>query len=261
MRNLKRVLSSLPIALVSVLCFVTVVLAAPSGNVSNLVAIPSDTSMDLSWTPATGATSTRISYRIDHYPTTYADGTPAYDGTDYYCTVFGLTPGAVYYFGAWGYDGAGYSAVPAHCVMATHPIALPSGGEETPVPVIPFPTIPSTANATANITAGVGGWNLEPFTSIILYFVTGNITGGTGIDPSGGGLGMPVENAWEVLAIGLIVMGGIGTYTKQKNFFIAYFVVFILSCFFIGLHLVQWYLAPIEIVVGLGVWALERYFQ
>lgn len=248
MKLLRKILSGWVIATILSLCYATIVLAVP-GNVSNLKANPSDTSMILTWTPAPSSNSTVIYYSTNTYPTAVGSGTLAYNGTGIQCIVSGLTVGTVYYFSAWGYDGA-YSPIPANWAMNTLPITLPSGGEETPVPVIPVPTIPSSSNATANIT----GFNLEPFSSIIRYFITNNAT-------SPGGLGMPENNAWESMAIGVIVMGGIGTYTKQKNFFIAYFVVFILTCFFIGLQLVQWYLAPIEIAVGAGVWALERYLQ
>ncbi len=249
MKVWRKVLSGWAIATILSLCLTTVVLAVP-GNVTNLSANPSDTSMILTWTPAPSSNSTVIRYRTDTYPTDpTTNSTLAYNGTGIQCTVSGLTAGAIYYFSAWGYDGA-YSTTPANWAMNTLPITLPSGGEETPIPVIPSPIIPSSSNATANIT----GFNLEPFSSIIRYFITNNAT-------SPGGLGMPENNAWESMAIGVIVMGGIGTYTRMKNFFIAYFVVFILTCFFIGLQLVQWYLAPVEIVVGLGVWGIERYLQ
>lgn len=246
--NLKRIIPSLTIALIAVLSLTTVALAVP-GLVIFGIPNPSDTSMVLTWTPAPSSNSTVIYYRTDTYPTAVGDGTLSYNGTGFQCNVTGLTAGTIYYFTAWGYDGAAYGN-PAYCVMNTLPIAMPSGAEETHTAVIPTPSVPASANATADIT----GFHLEPFTSMVSYFVTDNAT-------SPGGLGMPVNNAWEMLAIGAIVMGGIGTYTKMKNFFIAYFVVFTLTCVFIGIHLVQWYLAPIELAIGVGVWALERYLQ
>ncbi len=125
-------------------------------------------------------------------------------------------------------------------------ISQPSGGTTVLPPVITAPTIPSSANSTANVT----GFNLEPFTGIISYFVSGE-----------GGLGMPENNAWESLAmIGVVVCGAI-TYIKMKNFFIAYFVVLVLSCICWGLHLTQGYLVGAELVIGAGVWGLERFFQ
>lgn len=250
MKYLKRFLSGLSLAMVGFVLFATVVLAVP-GDVVFAIPNPTDTTMTLTWTIASGAVRTVIKYSTATYPATPADGILAYNGTGWQTTVTGLTAGTTYYFSAWGYDGGGVSSVnAAHTVMNTLAVALPDGGVGTPSAPIPVPFVPSSANATANIT----GFQLEPFTSMIRYFVTDNAT-------SPGGLGMPENNAWETLAIGAIVVGGIGTYTKLKNFFIAYFVVLVFTTFFIALSLVQWWLAPIEMVIGLGIWALERYFQ
>ncbi len=260
MKFWKRILASLTIASIAIMYFATIVLAFP-GPIVFRNGNPSDTSVILYWAKASSSTQTVILYRKDIFPTLPTDplGTLSYNGTASECTVLGLTAGTTYYFSAWGYDSATltYSLAPANCVVTTSAIAPPSGAPATSTAIVPIPTIPSSANATANITA----FNLEPFTSMILFFVTGNTTGGSGVATGGGGLGMPANNFWEVLAIGAIVVGGIGTYVRMKNFFIAYFVVFILTCFFVGLHLVQIYLPAIELVIGAGVWALERYFQ
>lgn len=245
MKYWERISASLAIALIMVLLFASIVMAVP-GNVVFGNPNPSDTSMVLNWTKASGSMSTIITYRIDTYPATPIDGTISYNGTASQCTVSNLVAGTTYYFSAWGYDGA-YSPSPAYCVMNTLAVALLSGGEESRTPIIPVPTVPASANQAPDIS----GFNLEPFTSIINYFN----------DATKGGLGMPVNYAWEVLAIGAMVAGSAFTYIKMKNFFIAYFVLFILTVFFIGLHLVQGYLAAIEIIVGAGVWAIERYLQ
>ena len=51
------------------------------------------------------------------------------------------------------------------------------------------------------------------------------------------------------------------TYTKVRNFFVAYAVVFVLTLFGVNLHLVQGWLFAVEIVIGLGVWAVDHYLQ
>ncbi len=72
---------------------------------------------------------------------------------------------------------------------------------------------------------------------------------------------MPLNNLWETLAIFGIVISGSVTYMKIKNFYVAYFVVLFATGVFVGLHLVQGYLVGVEIVVGVGVWGIERYLQ
>jgi hypothetical protein len=94
------------------------------------------------------------------------------------------------------------------------------------------------------------GWNLAPFDGVISYF-----------NNADGGLGMPINNAWETLAILGIVGSGFGTYTKVRNFFVAYAVVFILTLFAVQLTLVQGWLLGVELVIGAGVWAVDHYYQ
>jgi hypothetical protein len=243
---MKKYILALVTLLVAVVMPASIVLAAPSlvvfGNPN-----PSDTSIVLNWAVAAGSTSTVIRYRTDTYPSSPVDGTSAYSGSGFQVTVSGLTAGQSYYFSAWGYDGVNYSATPALLVSTTLATALPSGGTTTPSNPIPVPTVPAGASSNASM----AGFNLEPFTSIIAYFDTA---------PQGG-LGMPINNAWQTIYTLVITFIGLWVYRSNKNFFVAYFVVFILTCFGIGMHLEQWYLAPIELSVGVGVWGLERFFQ
>lgn len=219
-------------------------LATPSDTVV-VSAIPQDTSIVLTWLTG-NATSTVVVYKTTGFPANLADGTVAYNGTGFQTKVTGLTAGTVYYFSLWGHDGTGYSSNATHAEVNTLAVALPTGNATTPINAIPIPTVPAGASSNASI----AGFNLEPFTSIIAHF-----------NSSQGGLGMPINNAWETIATLIIVFIGLWVYKNNHNFFVAYFIVFILTCFAIGLHLMQWYLAPIELVVGLGVWALERFFQ
>ncbi len=215
------------------------------GLASNLIGYPTDTTITLTWTKASGATRTIIRYRTDAYPINETDGYSAYNGTSYQCIVTGLIPGQVYYFAAWG-TGSPTSPTPSYLPMSTTPITPPSGSSSTPESVLPTLTIPANANQPPTTT----DFNLEPFTSIVNYFVT-----------SEGGLGMPVSNAWQMLVTMGVVFAGIATYIKIKNFFIAFFVVFVLTIGGVGLHLMQGYLVVFEIIIGMGVWAIDKYLQ
>ena len=223
---------------------VVTVLAAPDDAVV-VTANPQDTSITLTWITG-NATSTIIRYKTTSFPANPSDGTLAYNGTGFQTTITGLTAGTAYFISVWGFDGVSYSPNPAEVEMNTLAVALPTGGVNPPTNVIPIPTVPAGASSNASI----AGFDLEPFTSIIAHF-----------NNAQGGLGMPISNAWQTIATLIIVFIGLMVYRSNKNFFVAYFVVFILSAFAVGLNLQQWYLLPIEIVVGLGVWALERFFQ
>jgi hypothetical protein len=211
------------------------------GNALGLVGNPSKTSIILTWKKASGSTHTIIRYRTDYYPSSVTDGLSAYDGTSFQCTITGLTPGQVYYFSAWGYANPTSSTV-GHLAMSTTGESIPSGG--TSIPTSSFPSLP-TLPTTINQAPDTSGFNLEPFTSIIGYFTVN-------------GLGMPVGNAWETLIIFGIVLAGLGTYVKTRQFFVAFAVVFLLSGAGWGLHLVQGYLVLFELIIGAGVWAIER---
>lgn len=237
---------SVILALAIMIMLSPVILAAP-GLVTNLTANPSNTSIVLAWDEASGSTSTVIRYATDDFPANPAAGTSAYSGSDSQCTVSSLTAGQVYYFAAWGYDGADYSASSCDLAMSTLAVALPSGGEDEPTTDLPTISLPDQANQAPD----ASGLSLEPFTSIITYFNDEDI----------GGFGMPSDNAWEFIVILGIVSAGSITYIRVKQFFVAFGFVFILSCIAVGLDLVQGYLVVFEIIIGAGVWAVERYLQ
>lgn len=237
---------SLPVAIVILLCISTIALAVV-GDVTHFKGNPTDVSVILTWVKASGSTNTVVQYKTSGFPTTYSDGTNAYNGVNSEVTLSSLTSGTTYYFAAWGWDGAAtYSTNAAEYAVTTLAAELPSGGP------YPTPTAPPTPTASANLnqTPSTTGFNLEPFTSIITFF-----------NSSTGGFGMPIENAWEFLAILGIIGSGVLTYLKIKNFFVAYFVMFAATFLGVGLHLVQGYLIGVEIIIGMGVWAIERYAQ
>ncbi len=217
------------------------------GNALNLMGIPSNTSIILTWTKASGSRNTIIRYRTDTYPSSVTDGTSAYNGTGYQCTVSGLTAGQTYYFAAWGAASSPpYSVTEGRLVMSTPAVPAPSGGEKEPTVILPIPNRPEGAMQEPDIS----GFQLEPFTGIIKYFNTGT-----------GGLGMPEKYAWETLFILCIAAVGFFAYIRMRNFFIAFALVFVLSCAGWGMHLTQGYLVYFEVIIGAGVWAIDHYMQ
>ena len=246
MKKIFRVVIIIGIFILMALICTTPVFAAPS-DIANISITCTDTTISLWWSIAAGSTSTVIRYSTITYPATPAGGTAVYSGSDSSYTLSGLIAGTTYYFSAWGYDGATYSTNKITTVITTYPVALPSGGTTVVPPKVPIPTIPSNATQSAN----ASGLSLQPITNILTYLN----------DTNYGGLGMPINNLWETIAIfGMVTVSG-AIYIKQRNFFIAYFVLFLLTCFAVALKLVQGYLVPIEIAVGVGVWAIERFLQ
>lgn len=260
MKKITRVLATIGILILTVLPFV-VVFAAPVGDISDMTANPSNTSMILTWVKASPSTRTLIRYRTDTFSANISDGTQVYFSTGSQVTmganvttelhvsgdnVDALAPGQVFYITAWGEVSGNYSVTPFHLVMSTLATTIGSGAATQPHNTLPTPPVPSSMNQTPDTSA----FNLEPFTSIVNWFNNGP-----------GGLGMPNAYAWESIAIVGLVGTGFLTYTKIRNFFVAYAVVFLLTLFAIGLHLVQGWLFGIEIVIGAGVWGIEHYLQ
>lgn len=246
-KKLRMLIASSMIALTGLLCLTIPVFAVPD-DVTIIITNPSNTSMIISWLPAVGATSYTVRYRTDTYPTSPTNGTLAYSGTSTMCTVLSLTAGTSYYICVWGIDGGGNpSANPAKRTITTLLTPIPSGSPPPEQSGIALPTIPAIMTQTPEIT----GFTLEPFANIIAYADNASV----------GGLGMPLNNLWETLALGLVAAVGLITYVKMRNFFVAYFIVFILTCFCVALKLAQGWLVPVELGFGAGVWALERFFQ
>ncbi len=209
----------------------------------------SDTWMILNWTKGAGSSNTSVQYRTDTYPSSYSDAsnTMAYNGTGAQWQVTGLVAGQTYYFSAWAFNGAGtYNTTAATLLMTTLAVPVASAGPATGKVTLPIPTVPPVATQAADITA----FNMEPFTSILAYF-----------NDAPGGLDMPIENVWQSLFTFGMVLSSIIVYVKSRNFFIAFAVVFVLTFLGAGLHLVQGYLWVIEIVVGAGVWAIDKAVQ
>ena len=239
-----RVLLAITIALVMVLGVSLVAWAIPD-TVTDFNGMVTDTSVYLSWTPAPApsSNSTVITYSTISYPA-WGAGLPVYSGTGYYYNKTGLTPGATYYFSAWGYDGANHSETAATLAVTT----LPTTSANITIP-INRPSLPLEALQQPSI----GGWNIHPLDYIIDYF-TDNTS-------SHGGLGMPTNNFVLFLASMIITALGLFTYIKWRNFFSSFAIVFILSFLAVGMHIMQGYVIGIEIIIGAGYWAVEHNFQ
>lgn len=234
----KRIFISVLIAVVMLLLSATVVLAAP-GNVENFTANPADTSIILTWTKASSSTSTVIRYSTTGYPSDPTDGTSAYSGTSFQTTLSGLTAGTAYYFCAWGYDDVDYSPSPAQLIMNTTGVSELDDGDD-----IPVPTLPSEFSQTPDAS---GASNLDPF-----YTMTNNFIADWG---------MPTDNGWVGLFLVGVVVAGFGVYVKLKEIFIALAVVEFLIVVGVVLIDIPSWMIIIPILVGLGVWGIERYYQ
>lgn len=170
--------------------------------------------------------------------------TTAYSGNLSYYTITGLTSGNSYYLSAWGYNGTDYSATAADILITTQPIVT---GNET----IPYstPIIPTEAWQEPD----TSGWSAYPLGIIVEWFS----------DPSyeHGGLGMPTNNL-IMFIVGIIIMAiGIWTYIKWRTFFASFVIIFIFSFFAVSAHVMQGYIIGLEILIGGGVWAVEKNFQ
>lgn len=225
------------------LILTTTVLAIP-GGVTYFRAIPTDTTLSLTWVRASSSNTTVIRYLTSTYPTDptgVADNsTLMYSGTLYSHIETGLLAGTTYYMTAWGYDGTNYSAnaTAAHCVMTTY------GTTDEPDD-LPTPTLPSNFNQTPSDTAWYD--RLQPFTGIIATFASD--------------WGMPRNNAMLLLSTILMVALGVGTYVKTKNVFVAYAVLLAADLASIGMHVMYGWSIFVLIAIALGIWAVERSYQ
>jgi hypothetical protein len=235
----RRLCSSAGIAILSVLLVVSIVLAAP-GVVTDLVGMPTSTTINLRWTPAESSTSTVIRYSTTSYPATVAGGSSAYNGTGSYVEISGLTAGANYYFSAWGYDGADYGTVVNLMITTDSEVS----GNNT----MPFSAPALPANMADDPDSS--GWDISPIDDIISYFS----------DPTSahGGLGMPTDNFIMFLA-GLGVAGlSLISYIKWRSFFTSWFIALILCAFCAYLGVMQWLVVPFLLIFGVGVWSVQQ---
>jgi hypothetical protein len=219
--------------------FVSLPVLAAVGNVSNLSAVPSATSVSLLWDKASGSTSTVIRYSATTFPADPTDGTSAYGGTSNNCIVSDLTAGTTYYFAAWGYDGADYSTT-ANTIVMTTKTAYDTGDD------VPAPTMPAVAYQVPDSSSWLE--NFQPFTGAIIAFAED--------------WGMPRNNMLMSLYSVFIMVLAVLTYWKTRNVFMAFGVLLMLTVGGVfGLHLLPWWALLVSIAFGLGTWAIENTFQ
>jgi hypothetical protein len=160
---------------------------------SLLKAVPSATSMSLTWTKGEGTTDSVVRCRMDTYPTSYTDGQSVYQGTSSSYNFTGLTPGTTYYIRVWGKSGAYYSSGYAQ-VLATTSGAPPSGGS------LEGPTEPS------------GWFSAGDYTNLSnLPLIYDAVNGVADV------INMPRGNFWMILWVGVSVGLGFGFYGLAKG--------------------------------------------
>ena len=134
--------------------FSTLADVTPPANVSNFVAIPSDTKNNLSWNnPADpDVAGTRVMRKLGAYPAQPTDGDLVYSGTDTAKTDAFLTNGVKYFYTAFAFDthgnfasGALASATPVGPVLPPVPPQIPPQIPPPVPPVIP-PVVPPSQN-------------------------------------------------------------------------------------------------------------------
>lgn len=240
MRIVRRIFAAVIVVMILSLIYVIPVFAA--AYVTGFSAIPTDTTMSLKWVKATGGYQyTLIRQSTTDYPVspTGGDGTTVYpDGVStgaISVIVKGLVAGTTYYYTAWGYDGATYTAdgTAAHVLMTTT-----AGAGTSDV----LPTPPYTAPAEPSST----GWftGLQPFSGFVAGF----------------------EEAWGMkstmmpFTLGIIILlaTGIGIYITTKSPLIAIVGDFTVDFGLIAMGLLSPYTLAVVLAFGLGVWGLEN---
>ena len=233
---MKKYLIGLSLAMAMTLLFTIVVLAAPT-DITRLFGNPTDTTISLTWTKGSG-NQTLVRFKTNGYPANTADGTQVYLGTLNYYTHSGLTAGTRYYYSAWSYDGALYSATAANLLIITNPTnELALGG-------MTAPTLSARFNQVVDAT---GLSTLEPFYSIGNSFSTG--------------WGVDADRGWETFALSLIAGIALIIYAKWKELSISCFATFVLLGLTTMMELTPGWMMLIPVTVGMGAWALENAIQ
>jgi phage gp45-like len=101
-----KITNSVSTAYGSVLTFTT---KSGISQPTNLTALPSSTTISLTWTKGSGSTYSLLRYSPAEYPATTTSGSMGYLGTGNSVRITGLTPGTTYYWSAWGMSGGIYS--------------------------------------------------------------------------------------------------------------------------------------------------------
>jgi hypothetical protein len=114
---------------------------------TNLVAIPSATTISLIWTKGVGSVYTLVRYSTGTYPTGVGIGTAVPLTTGGSTSVTGLTAGTTYYFSAWGMAAGVYSSnyTTVLCTTLAASIIIPTSNTTT-TPNTSFTQTPSSTS-------------------------------------------------------------------------------------------------------------------
>ncbi len=166
---------------------------------TNLLGVPTDITIQLTWTLGTGASGTLVRMSTTAYPTTTSDGVSVYNGTSGAFKVLNLTAGTTYYFSAWGYSGATYSASYTTKLVTTQAAGIPGASN----------TSTGTAVQIPNVARWIGSPNYQTLENVPLLYPA--------VNGAADSLQMPREIAWAVLAFLTALITGIAVYFKSHS--------------------------------------------
>ena len=213
------------------------------GNVTNLFCTPgasgasTDTEMTITWQVASNALDTIVQYKTGGYPTSPTDGTTAYNGAGIICIQTGLVAGTTYYYSAWGYNGATYSASVDNFMMTTS-ATNSSGVVSTTIPVPSQNMNPPAPSSSSWFT------NMQPFSGFVRSFENS--------------WGMSTDLMQYSFGILILLAAGFFLYIKTKSPLMPFIGGIIIDFGLILLNLMPAYSVAIIIAFGLGVWSLEN---
>jgi hypothetical protein len=202
---------------------------------STFYGIPSSTQIDLSWVLPTGSTQGLVRYRTDTYPTSTTNGNKIYEGVNTTYSHVGLSAGKTYYYSLWGESGGSYSATAMNLVVTTKGTDPGVGGN---------PTSPDLWTQFFQITDTSGLVNLYPFPDIIQVYADG--------------WGMPPNNMWFAVTIGIIVLITTGILLSTKSTMGAFGFAIVAMFFSVALKTIPGWMIVVPIAMSLGAVALWK---
>ncbi len=204
------------------------------GDMTSFSANPSDTSIYLSWSKASGASKTLVRYATDTYPTTTSGGTQVYLGSSNSYEHTGLTPGSTLYYSAWGEDGGSYSTTKITLVMTTLAQAVTDIEVSEP--------------------GAISGWRLTPEEPDITYFQPFHDMINGFVDSFGAQRGV----SWMGFALFGCIVGSVWVAKKTGSFSVG--VIALAVCIFIGviIKVLPGWMILLEIAFALIIWSIRR---
>lgn len=193
---------------------------------SNLVILPSSSSVDLRWTNPSGYSESRVYYKVGAIPSSNTTGTLLYSGTNSYCTQPSLTPGTTYGYVVYGYENGVWSSSSTG-IITTKGAAT---GVGLTTPTTPFNWIMETDYNTMNQT--------------FFFPIVNNLADS---------LSMPRDTAWITWALGLSMFFGFVVWSASRS------MVAIVGAVIVGVvlgwsqHIVPLYMAFLVLLFGISI--------